>query len=68
MPYTREKRRTAPSCEELRRTIPGWGADLNPADRPSVPKERAEDTGAHWEFPPCQTEHVLGRNPPNTNL
>jgi hypothetical protein len=58
MPYTRDKPLTAPSSEELRRTIPGWGADLNPADRPSVPKERAGDTGAHWEFPPRQTQHV----------
>jgi hypothetical protein len=58
MPYTREKPRTAPSSDELRRTIPGWGVDLNPADRPSVPKERAEETGAHWEFPPRQTQHV----------
>jgi hypothetical protein len=26
-------------------TIPGWGVDLDPANRPSVPKERAEDRG-----------------------
>lgn len=28
----------APSREELRARIPGWGADLDPADRPSVPR------------------------------
>jgi hypothetical protein len=49
--YTREKPRVAPSSEELRRTIPGWGVDLDPADRPSYPKEIAAETGAHWEFP-----------------
>jgi hypothetical protein len=45
-----------PSSDELRARIPGWGADLDPADRPSVPKMRAEDTGAHWDFPERQPE------------
>jgi hypothetical protein len=45
-----------PSSEELRARIPGWGADLDPKDRPSVPKFRFEDTGAHWEFPDRQPE------------
>jgi hypothetical protein len=54
--YTRHKPRTAPDSEELRRTIPGWGADLNKEDRPSYPKEKFEDTGAHWEFPDRQPE------------
>jgi hypothetical protein len=58
MPYTREKPQTGRSSDELRRTIPGWGVDLNPADRPSVPKERAQETGAHWDFPPRQPEHL----------
>ena len=56
MPYTREKPHTAPDREELRRTIPGWGVDLNPADRPSYPKEIAADSGAHWDFPDRQPE------------
>jgi hypothetical protein len=56
--YTREKPQTAPSSDELRRTIPGWGVDLNPADRPSAPKERFEETGAHWDFPERQIQHV----------
>ena len=54
MAYTREKPRIARSTDELRSTIPGWGADLNPADRPSFPKEVLQNTGAHWEFPERQ--------------
>jgi hypothetical protein len=54
--YTREKPQTGPSSEELRRTIPGWGVDLNPADRPSYPKERFDDTIARWDFPDRQPE------------
>ena len=45
-----------PSSEELRARIPGWGADLDPADRPSVPKCQALDTGARWDFPERQPE------------
>src|SRR5215203_5388924 len=56
VPYTREKPKTSPDSEELRRTIPGWGVDLDPADRPSYPKEKMEETGAHWEFPERQPE------------
>ena len=42
--------------EQLRARIPGWGADLDPADRPSHPKLRyaPESTGAHWRFPDRQ--------------
>jgi hypothetical protein len=54
VPYTREKPRTAPSADDLRRTIPGWGVDLDPSNRPSYPKEVFEDTGAHWDFPERQ--------------
>jgi hypothetical protein len=52
--YTREKPPIARSSDELRSTIQGWGADLNPADRPSFPKEMRQDTGAHWDFPERQ--------------
>ncbi|WP_349268936.1 hypothetical protein MPNTM1_04132 [Mycolicibacterium parafortuitum] len=46
-----------PDPAHLRATIPGWGADLDPADRPSVPKLRQDlDAGAHWEFPDRQQE------------
>src|SRR3954453_12851302 len=42
--------------EQLRARIPGWGADLDPADRPSHPKLQyaPESTGAHWRFPERQ--------------
>lgn len=54
--YTAEHPPT-PGSEELRTRIPGWGADLKPQDRPSVPKLREDlDTGAHWDFPERQVE------------
>jgi hypothetical protein len=53
--YVRDKRTPMPSREELRARIPGWGADLDPADRPSSPKlQYPADTGAHWDFPERQ--------------
>jgi hypothetical protein len=52
MPYTADFKRASRPSEELRATIPGWGADLDPKDRPSYPKEVfTRDTGAHWDFP-----------------
>lgn len=45
-----------PSSDELRARIPGWGVDLDPADRPAVPKQNVEKTGAHWVFPDRQPE------------
>ncbi|HEX8363245.1 MAG TPA: hypothetical protein VF613_24210 [Longimicrobium sp.] len=58
MPYTAEKPSTTPPAEELRRRIPGWGADLDPKDRPSFPQEQFDPTlsGAHWHFPERQVE------------
>src|SRR4051812_32177584 len=58
MTYTTEKPAIAPPSEELRARIPGWGVDLDPADRPSVPRERfdPEASGAHWDFPERQAE------------
>lgn len=49
-------RRATPTSDELRSRVPGWGADLDPADRPAVPRERfaPEATGARWEFPERQ--------------
>ncbi len=60
MPYTAEKPRLTPPVEELRRRIPGWGVDLDRANRPGVPKERYDpaSTGAHWDFPERQEERV----------
>lgn len=55
--YVRDKRTSTPSREELRARIPGWGVDLNPADRPAYPKlQYPADTGAHWDFPERQPE------------
>jgi hypothetical protein len=56
MAYTAKKPQLAESSDELRARIPGWGADLDPKDRPSVPRERFDPTGAHWEFPERQPE------------
>jgi hypothetical protein len=56
-PYVRDKRTPAPSREELRARIPGWGVDLDPADRPAYPREQPGiETGAHWDFPERQPE------------
>jgi hypothetical protein len=57
MAYTAE-RPQQPDVDELRARIPGWGVDLDPADRPAVPKMTydPESTGAHWEFPDRQPE------------
>jgi hypothetical protein len=58
MVYTPDKPPLPVSIEELRATIPGWGADLDPKDRPSVPRERFDPgaSGAHWDFPERQQE------------
>lgn len=58
MPYTAQKPAPRETSEQLRARIPGWGVDLDPADRPSVPRERfaPEATGAHWELPERQGE------------
>jgi hypothetical protein len=55
MPYSAEKPGTAPDTQSLRERIPGWGADLDPADRPAVPREQPGIvTGAHWDVPADQ--------------
>ncbi|MGY1704526.1 hypothetical protein ACI79C_08130 [Geodermatophilus sp. SYSU D00697] len=55
--YVRDKRAPRETPEQLRARIPGWGADLDPADRPSYPKlQYPADTGAHWDFPERQPE------------
>jgi hypothetical protein len=58
VPYTANKPTRARSSEELRAAIPGWGADLDPKDRPSVPREKFDPdlNGARWEFPERQPE------------
>src|SRR5829696_1545396 len=58
MTYTFDKPQLPETTEQLRARIPGWGVDLDPADRPAVPRERFDPaaTGAHWEFPERQPE------------
>ena len=58
MPYTAEHPPT-PDSDDLRARIPGWGVDLDPADRPSVPRLKFDPaaTGAHWDFPDRQPEN-----------
>jgi hypothetical protein len=57
MVYTAEHP-PVPDSDELRARIPGWGVDLDPNDRPAVPRLRFDPsaTGAHWEFPERQPE------------
>ena len=56
--YVSDRRAPRETPEQLRARIPGWGADLDPADRPSHPKLRyaPDTTGAHWYFPERQPE------------
>ncbi len=56
MPYTAEKPPLPETIEELKARIPGWGADLDPADRPAFPREVSLPTGAHWHLPDQQEE------------
>ena len=53
MPYSADKPPLPETVDELRARIPGWGADLDPADRPSWPREVFDlsATGAHWDVP-----------------
>jgi hypothetical protein len=56
-PYTAGKPALKESLEDLRARVPGWGADLDPADRPAFPREQPGiETGAHWDFPERQEE------------
>ena len=58
MAYTADRPPLTETSDQLRARIPGWGADLDPKDRPSVPKLRWQEdrTGAHWDFPERQPE------------
>jgi hypothetical protein len=58
MGYMAQKTYETPPSDELRSKIAGWGVDLDPKDRPAVPKEnyRPDQTGAHWTFPERQVE------------
>jgi hypothetical protein len=56
--YTSERPPITEPSERLRARIPGWGADLDPKNRPSVPKLQWQEDrgGAHWDFPERQPE------------
>ncbi|WP_214466256.1 hypothetical protein [Microbacterium flavescens] len=55
MPYTAQKPGGHHDPEELRARIPGWGADVDPEDRPAFPREQPGiATGAHWTMPEQQ--------------
>src|SRR3712207_5729711 len=56
--YTPHKPPLPESIDALKARIPGWGVDLDPAARPSVPKLKYQEdlSGAHWEFPERQPE------------
>lgn len=58
MAYTQQKPPNPETSGQLRARIPGWGADLDPKDRPAVPKEQFEPHpyGAEWDFPDRQPE------------
>ena len=56
MAYTADKPPLPETSDQLRARIPGWGADLDPHDRPSFPREQRLATGAHWDFPERQPE------------
>lgn len=57
-PYVATGRPRTFSPDELRARIPGWGVDLDPAVRPSVPRELADGVPAHahWTVPEQQPE------------
>ncbi|GAA1846739.1 hypothetical protein ACFFOM_02035 [Microlunatus capsulatus] len=58
MTYTADHPPLPETPDQLRARIPGWGADLDPADRPSYPRERFDPgaSGARWDFPERQPE------------
>jgi hypothetical protein len=58
MPYTSQRTSTVESSEQLRARIPGWGADLNPSDRPCVPRlqPRRDLDEPPSDLPPRQPE------------
>lgn len=58
IPYIRGVRTGIPTADELRERIPGWGVDLDPADRPALPREIANGVpeGVLWDYPEEQEE------------
>lgn len=61
MPYSAATPPLPETPDQLRARIPGWGADLDPAVRPSHPKLLPPDVtryGAHWDLPERQPQHA----------
>jgi hypothetical protein len=59
MTYTPQKPPLPETPEQLRARIPGWGVDLDPRDRPSVPRLQPHpglDGPPAWELPDRQPE------------
>jgi hypothetical protein len=58
MAYTADKPPLPETPDQLRARIPGWGVDLDPRDRPAVPREVFDPaaSGAHWDLPEQQPE------------
>lgn len=58
VPYTAGHPRPEPARADLRARIPGWGVDLDVADRPSVPQQQFHPggPGAHGDLPDQQPE------------
>ncbi|MFS0852044.1 hypothetical protein [Microbacterium sp. 179-I 3D4 NHS] len=55
MPYEATKPMLAPTADELRERIPGWGADSAPEHRRTwQQRDDIGDTGAHWTLPDRQ--------------
>jgi hypothetical protein len=55
-PYIPPKPPLAESSDQLRARIPGWGADLDPQDRPSVPKLKFDESVRDAKLPERQPE------------
>jgi hypothetical protein len=57
-PYYAATTRATPPLDEVRARIPGWGVDLDYADRPAVPMEDFDPgaTNAHWHVPEQQPQ------------
>ncbi|GAA2176504.1 hypothetical protein GCM10009846_30580 [Agrococcus versicolor] len=55
MPYAADDATPGPDRDALRARVPGWGIDLDAADRPAFPREQPGiPTGAHWRLPEQQ--------------
>lgn len=61
MPPTADSPSRRPTAVELRARIPGWGADLDPADRPAVPYELPAAENAPLTATPVRQEAARRR-------